>query len=181
MRIINKTEWDTKHLMSLINAVIRHEGYEKPRAIRIETKKSILQEVTGTAYRFGNYIIMRVPMTTFKDFARNNDGTVRRFRSPTNFPVKTFAQVLMHELSHLSGVWEHKDMVNWWEQDVDFTKDFAVLPKEIKQKPKKNLILERYQKALGKVREKESIIKRNQILLKKWQKKVRYYEKRCEK
>lgn len=47
-----------------------------------------------------------------------------------------------------------------------------------KTKPEKNLIQERYQKVCQMVKTKKQLIKRNQTLLKKWERKQKYYKRK---
>lgn len=180
MNIINKTKWNTKQLMKLINAVIKREGYSKPARITIQTIRNWGGGgYSGTAYCLGRQIIMRIPLTSYRRYeSMGSDGKKVFTTKPTNFSSKTFAQILVHELGHLHGLHDHKDMLNLDKLECDWTTSLEVSPQEEKPKPKRNLIKERYEKALSKFKEKERLIKRNEKLLKKWKAKIKYYEKK---
>jgi len=86
------------------------------------------------------------------------------------------AGTIFHELQHLKGL-RHKDMKDNF--DVSWVDEkYPLRLKEVKPKIKRNFIQERYEKAKRHVKEKESLINRQQKLLKKWKSKVKYYEKK---
>ena len=176
MKIINKTKWKNKDLRKLCRAVIKNTGSHKNHIIYILTTKKRWRDYSGRASINGSWIQMFVPKTIDKNFVKGNDGQYRQKLTNTIFDVKRFAQILEHEIHHNLGLSNHKDMLSSGDLNVDYVKDFRVNIQEEEPKPKRDLKKERYEKALKKVKEYESKLKRYNNLLKKWKKKVRYYE-----
>jgi len=90
-------------------------------------------------------------------------------------PVE-FSHVLQHELDHNRGL-RHSEMVACRTIDCNWAKAFEVKRKQDKPKPVRDLKKERHEHALKKVKEFETKKRRTETLLKKWKRKVRYYEK----
>ena len=153
MKIINRTKWNTKDLKSLSNLVIKKVGSET-RLIYILPSRNF----HGKGRLFGNIVWIYVPtrMNVLGSDGRNTQN---------EFDVKIFSQILEHEAEHNLGL-NHKEMGNCYQKNVDYTLGFIVRPKEIKEKPKRNLKEERYKKALMKRKEIESKLKRYKISLK---------------
>jgi len=92
--------------------------------------------------------------------------------------VERFSQIFIHELGH-NRVLHHDEMLGSWKIDCKWARDFKVNIRENKPKIKRDLKQDRYDNAKNKVKELMTKIKRNNTLLKKWEKKVRYYENSC--
>jgi hypothetical protein len=176
MEVENKTKWNTKQLIKLMRAVIKREGFNKPNKVRIQTSKN--GGYGGLAYRYGQLIVMKVPKTTRLSYMEGSDGRFVKYQKPISFNSDWFAKVFIHELGHLHGLHDHKDMLPIHKIDCNWARAFKVFVQQEKSKAKRNIVQERYEKAKKMVKEKQTIIKRNQSLLKKWQKKVKYYEKK---
>lgn len=154
MKLDNRTDWDTKDLRRLCLAVIKHVG-SKHHIITVEYSKR--RRYHGLAQVGGTKIWMYV----LKE----------------NFNVRDFAQILQHEIGHNMKL-RHEDMASCWHFNTDYCKDLTVNKRAIKEKPKVDLQKIRHEQARKKVQELASKLKRTETLLKKWQKKVRYYEKK---
>lgn len=189
MKIVNKTNWNTKDLRKLCSRVLKKCGASPNTRIYIKTSRRLYSGRAGVGV---NWIHMFVPTTTqirvntIYSETKKTIGTdgkeypaIERFdkiQEPRTFDVKIFAQVLEHEIGHNLGLRSHRDMVSHASLNVDYVKDLVIRPKEGKKKVR-DLKAERYKKALAKVKELKTKLKRNQTLLKKWQKKVKYYER----
>lgn len=158
MKIINRTDWDTGDLQRLIRRTMKEVGIEKDQMNRVVVNKS-RKWISGRAWRYTGQVEMCVP-------------------NGQKFRTDRFVQVLVHEFHHILGL-HHEDMVSSFTLDYDWTKKFRVNKKEQKPKPKPKepIQITRHRIALRRVKEKEAIIRRNQKLLRKWNKKVKYYEK----
>lgn len=178
MKLINKTNWDTKDLKKIINLVFNKVAPERKKhtSITISTSKNY----HGRASIGGYWIEMRVPPTTITNLTSvaMEDGTTKIIREqlPREFNVKGFGQILEHEIRHNLGLRNHRDMVDWWKLDVSHLDGLDMNPKKSKPKQQRNLVAERYQKAEKKVKELTTKAKRTQTILKKWKKKVKYYQ-----
>lgn len=139
---------------------------------------------SGCAPLGGRRLIVRAPPIETKDWKWNNsDGRTVLHKEPVEFDSVNFAHTVMHELAHNRGI-DHKDMhedlkcrdkegmfkVTGW------AKGFEVRPQE--DIPKKNAVDARKERAIKNVKLYQSKLKRTQNLLKKWEKKVRYYQKK---
>jgi len=110
--------------------------------------------------------------------------------NPNGVDKRDLALTIIHELAHCKKE-THNQMrkrkrvyYRQWVGDdkkasepFQFADGLLLRMKETPAKKTRNIRLERYQKALNKVREYEAKKKRTANLLKKWQNKVKYYEK----
>lgn len=186
----NKTKWNTKQLRKLCIAVIRHSGSHKHHQITIKTSKN--QGLSGLASMYGSWILMRVPKTSFitavarystTETTIGSDGKTYpevlgfdKIVKETKFPVIDFAQVLEHEIGHNLGL-RHNDMSKVYDLDTSYLKDFVIEKQLPKEKKVIDHVMLRREKAVKKVKELQSRLKRTETLLKKWSKRLRYYEK----
>lgn len=194
-KLINKTQWNTKDLRILCNAVIKHTGSHKQHQIIIQTRKGRYsqEDYGGRASIGGSWIVIKVPKT-FKNVTKpiysqtektiGSDGNeyskIERFehiREPLLFNTIEFAQVLEHEIGHNLGLSNHRDMAICWKRNADYCKDMIINKKELKEKQKKDLRETRFEKVRNKITELQRKIKRYSNLLKKYQKKYNYYQK----
>jgi hypothetical protein len=182
MKLINKTKWNTADLKKLCMAVIKHKGSHKNHQITVKTGKyrySNSDRIGGLARLFGTTISMKVPLTTKPNNTGmvGNDGKTIYEQIPNALDVGDFAKILDHEIDHNLGL-RHKVMQNWRKLDVGYLNGFKVGIQEVKEKPKIDLLAKRHLNAILKIKKLESEIKRKQNLLKKWEKKDNYYNKK---
>jgi len=187
VKIKNETKWDIQQLRKLCNAVINKEGTERKRhRIYIRTKTKKYSQYHGRAWLNSREIIMFVPPTTkrIRTRAKYNDGSDGRKhfagwewkKENTKFDPVSFAQVLTHEIHHNLGL-RHKDMLPLRKIDCEYTKDFAIEPKQEKPKPKMDYVGVRRERAISNLKKAQTRLKRAKTLCKKWERKVRYYGK----
>lgn len=92
--------------------------------------------------------------------------------------IHRVAQVYIHEVGHNLNL-RHADMVKSWDIDVGFLEEGKV---EVKtQKPKTSAADKNEEKARKKLAEWEKKMSRAKNLVKKYQKKIKYYDKKKEK
>lgn len=106
-----------------------------------------------------------------------SDGAGIYGKQPTQLNTETIAQLLMHELAHIRGEHDHKDLANCWDFDCGWAKDFQIRPKQEKPKEKIDIKKVRYEQVLSKIKDKEARIKRLKNAIKKLYLKRKYYEK----
>lgn len=155
IKIKNDTEYETRNLRKIISRCIKTDG---PRA---ETKMDIhirpsKKYLSGYAYLNSNFVCMRIPSTGEID-------TVR------------FTQIFIHELQHCRGE-VHREMVKSKTIDAGWAKAFPIQKRPVKIKPVADLKSKRYETAKSRVSKYEIKMKRMATLLKKWKRKVTYYE-----
>jgi hypothetical protein len=181
MKIKNYTQWNTKDLQKLMNECVRREGMDNHRIVIIEYSKRFCT-THGLASINGNWIRMFV----LKPIVEYNEGSEIR-KKLREFDSMLFAEIFTHELGHNRGL-HHDEMVSISDFEMAWAKEFKVnLKDELKfengkiisaiPKEPRNLKTERYEKTLKKVREFETKVKRYKNLLRKWEKKQKYYER----
>lgn len=177
MKIKNESKWETKDLIRVIKVVCKNVG-TYPKSMHIVQARNY----GGTAFRLFDRIELRVPKTTLKCYGLNANGVAdlidSNFREELQpFAVKSFAQILTHELHHLQGL-GHEDMMNYWQIDVSYVDGMTVNPKKEKPKVLRDLKTERREHVVEMIADKESRVKRLQNQLKKLYKRKKYYESR---
>ena len=164
MKIENNSHWDSEDIRRLVRLCVKKSAIDKEslRYVIVETGRRKYGGIgySGTAYRFGRRITMRVPMP-----------------SKTTFDTKQFSQIMMHELDHIRGL-SHGDMIEHNRIDVSWVDDFEVKPRQPKPKKVRNLKQERYEHVLKLIKKNERKLKSTQTRLKSLYKKKRYYEKK---
>ena len=103
---------------------------------------------------------------------------------PRSDMVKDLAQVFVHECDHAFGELRHKDMVDSDDIDVSATAGLELRSEEPKRRPKitsEDRAREKMAKCAQMLKAHESKQRREQKLVAKWRRKVRYYEKRLAK
>ena len=183
MKLINHTDWDTKQLRKLCMAVIRKVGSHKKHQISIDYKTRRYGFCHGRASVGGSWINMYVPRLFHKDYLWNeegkivygSDGNALMESKPVNFDSYKFAQVLEHEIGHNLGLL-HDTMMQCNQIDAKYALQYPVAAKQIKEKPKRNMKDIRAENAKQKLAMYQSKLKRIENLVKKYEKKVKYYE-----
>lgn len=182
MKLINKTKWNTADLRKLCMAVIKHKGSHKNHQITVKTNKyrySHSDRIGGLARLFGSTILMKVPLTVRPQNTGmvGDDGRTIYEQVPNTLNVEDFGKILDHEIDHNLGL-RHNVMRNWRKLDAGYLNGFIVGIQPVKEKPKVDVLAKRHLNAILKIKKLESDIKRKQNLLKKWEKKDRYYNKK---
>lgn len=159
MQVINKTKYRTDDLHKFFRAGFKAEGEDHKEYI-IEVNHAKGEWVHGYAYYNSYNMTLHLP----KD----------------HVGPKNLAQVFVHELGHCLSL-HHKDMMDVWEIEVPWIEGLAICKKEVKPKPKKDIQAKRYEHALLMLNRHVDKLAREKRLAKKWEQKVRYYEKAFEK
>lgn len=183
MRVFNKTDWDTSQLRKLCNAVIRKVGSHKKHSIYIEYKKRRYSQYHGRASVNGSWITMFVPRLTMKtevltmsdNLVFGSDGNAMTEIKPVQFDCKSFAQVLEHEIGHNLGLL-HDTMIPVHKIDAKYALQYPVSAKAVKEKPKIDIKQQRAENAKQKLAVYQSKLNRIAKLVRKYEKKVKYYE-----
>lgn len=90
---------------------------------------------------------------------------------------KKLIQIAMHEFAHCRGL-HHKDMGDCYSFETSwFPKDLNLEVKQASNPLPKDIKKERYENAKKHLKEAEAKVKRWGNVIKKWKKKVKYYEK----
>ena len=185
MKVINKTEWQTRDLKRILVATLNRNSRVEGQLTSWE-KKNLQVEIvygrrnyySGNAYYNGSYMRLRIPRTKLKVTQRKPTVKVERITAPV--AKSTLVELFIHELEHIRG-YHHKSMSKWRTRRYDWVEDDRLYPMREKSpekpKPKADVQLRRYANVLRKVVEKERALSRLQKLLKKWRQKQRYYEK----
>jgi hypothetical protein len=163
MKFVNNTQWNTTELRRLTLAIMKHVGVNAGRT-SITINDARKDYVHGLATIGHGWVKMWTPTPKNK---------------PT-FDVVTYTQVLEHELEHNLGL-RHTEMKPCFRKDVSYTKDYVINPKPIRVvlvKPKPSIIMKRQAQAKAKVARLEHKLDLTQALLKKWRKKLAYYDKK---
>lgn len=175
MKIDNKTDYSTRHLRKIFLACEKNEGTDpKPREIKVIYTRG--GATSGYAWYNSNRVVIKLPRPK-KQY--NNLASIHRV-----------ARVYIHEVGHNLNL-RHKEMIHWWDIEIDFLeagrvdfKSVALTPKKeaVKktQKPKKSAAEKNEEKARKKLAEWEKKLNRSKTFVKKYQKKVKYYDKKKE-
>lgn len=161
MQVINETHWDTQNLRKLFIAACKAEGHGKIHTI-VKMIYSKSGYIHGKAILGGRYIWMYIP----KNLDLNNKYT-----------RESFAQIFVHELDHNKGLC-HNEMRGHSGINVDWCNDISFKKKEPKPKKQRNIVQERYEHASKMLKKHKTKLKRQETIVKKWSKKVKYYEKK---
>jgi hypothetical protein len=107
----------------------------------------------------------------------NSISIVMCIPRPDRLNMRIVAQTFIHELGHNRGL-KHDEMINSYSIDASWAESYQL---RTKTKPPRPIIedikSQRYQKTLAKIKELESKQKRITNLLKKYNKKKKYYER----
>jgi IS1 family transposase len=155
---------------------MKHEGMDKSLIEIVYIKNKFEKYYTGLGSYYLNWVRMKVPRPTQNQWCYGSDGRATELKEiPVEFDSIRFAQVLAHEFGHNRHLY-HKEMCAVGDINTDYAEKFKVQPKQIIEKPKTYLIATRHELAKKKLAEYAAKTKRYVKLLKKWQKKVKYYE-----
>jgi len=176
MKLINQTDWDSKDLRKLVLENIKRAGLTAEnyvvRIINARTGATHRIRYTGMARLNRKWFMIGIPK--WKE-ALGDDGRYHRLVNDEFDPVR-FSQVTQHELDHNRGLM-HADMPYSSELDCDWASGFEVRKAVKKPVKVKDLKAVRYAQTLEMIKKKQTIIKRNENLLKKYLRKKKYYEK----
>lgn len=174
MKVKNETKYDTKYLRRLFLACEKHifqiylvHGEKKYRQVTVKTHKTFW--IGGYAWYNSISIVIKLPPPASIRLGHiTRENTVSACR---------LAQVYLHEVGHNLGK-KHKEMGHSSDINVDWWPDENVPLKQVIEKPKPNLVEARANKAQKKLDEHLKKFNREKNLVKKYQQKVRYYEKK---
>ncbi len=156
MKLINKTNYDTRYLRSLFIKCEKHEGTNH-KFREVEVLKSKRGRIHGKAWYNSYHINMYLP----------RDAKSR-----------SIAQIYIHEVGHNLSL-RHRDMTPIHRIDVLWLPDEVVpLKKPKASKPKPNIVEIRAKHAQKKLDKWQKKLNRAKILVNKYRKRVRYYEKK---
>jgi len=158
LKIENHTDYYTSDLRRLFRKCMEQEGVTNCKVI-VRNSQAQTNYVHGEARVNGVHVWMFLPEDADKK-------------------IDSVAQVFIHELHHNLGL-QHREMIELQLIDVSYVAGMKLRKRvpQVNQKPEKSLQEKRYEKALKMKEKYEKQIKQKQALLKKWNKKVKYYEK----
>jgi len=198
MQVENKTRWETRDLKSIASFCLSRFSYERipswrrKRLVIRFRPSNVLSRVDVDYFKKTNEI-RRIQRPGGMRGSAQLGGIFVTIRVP-NYPhvkelnIKNLGFLLMHELCHIAGythrdmrrrIWNHwpNDEKTWNDPRIRAFERFQIRPKQPKPpKPKLDQIV-RYERALANLKRNKSKLKRYQNLVKKWNQKVRYYEK----
>jgi len=178
MKIKNKTAYDTRRLRAVLIACAREvwkrEGshYIKPKNLHVDVHYHRgASWVGGYAWYNSSSIVLKLPRPT----------RLYRYKEPLAFE-RNVADVFIHELGHCLGIKGHRngrhDTHEHLYQDWIAAAVFEPIGlAEVRQKPKPDLRTQRYEHAKRTAEKHQRNLNRTKTLLKKWQRRVRYYER----
>lgn len=200
MKVVNKTKYRTADLKALFHKAARHSPNIMDSGVTELTVEVVYSRggISGYAYYgkvyhkngCGYLMRIRVPNTTsrFKDNWQELPEHAMKEYTPYEWTPKRkreLAHTFIHELYHCAGV-KHKDMRGgyFYRGDGEYERlawadAFPVRrvePKPGKSAEKRNA--EKLAHAAKMLKKHESDLKRKQNLVKKWKRKVKYYENR---
>jgi hypothetical protein len=179
MKIVNETKWATGDLKALTLAVLKHSGQSAPRMLIVRTSKGYVHGRAPLNSRHN--VKMFIPRTMKTTKVMGSDG--RSFQTAEvqrEFPVESYAQVLIHEVGHNDGL-NHKEMASIGKIPIpEAILAMKVEPKASKPKPRVDYVAKRRLHALVMLRWYEGRLKRTEQAVKRWARKVKYYQRKQE-
>jgi hypothetical protein len=177
VKIVNKTDYSTRHLRKIFLACEKNEGTDyKSREVKVIYTRG--GATSGYAWYNSNSVVMKLPKPKMQ---YNNLASIHRV-----------ARVYIHEVGHNLNL-RHKEMMRWWDIEIDFLEEGRVEFKLVTLKPviskpkkeavkkiKKSAAEKNEEKARKKLAEWEKKLSRSKTFVKKYQKKVKYYDKKKE-
>lgn len=175
MKIENKTSWDTKDIKKLFNFISKKEGIT-PYKIIIKYARDGIYIMTGRAWCNSRVIEMFL-QNKERVYNDNKFTGIKELQILESDNIRNITSTYIHELAHLRGV-QHKEMKITIDEGLkNQIKNFTIKRKVIKQKPKTDLQVKRYENVQRHIKDKQIKIKRLTNSLKKWKQKQKYYEK----
>ena len=180
MKIKNSTSWDDNDLRKLFRKCVQEvEKVEQPPSLyrfkgrhkyfTLEVQNTDYYSMRGRATLKGYWILIKIP----KRYSEKE--------MPTDIKEK-LARLMIHEYYHTLGS-KRQDRRNYksdftakWE--VPWVKDISIKEKQVIKKPKQDIKEKRYLQAVNNLEKAKTRKKRADTILKKWKKKVSYYEKK---
>lgn len=179
MKTKNKTAYDTRYLRKLFMACEKQIRYvymsyadksiyafHENRHVTIQHSKN--RRVGGYAYYNSGTIVMKIPPPVGTYYGNTRENAVS---------ARHVAQVYLHEIGHNLGL-KHKQQISSHKLNADFWPDETLPLKQIKTKPKRNVVDERAKKAHLKLVEWQKKLNKAKTFVKKYRRKVKYYEKK---
>jgi len=207
MRVLNKTNYDTRYLRKLFLECEKHSfeiflQRSKPRSRRVTVVYHRTGWVGGYASINGTFITIKLPRNytgcrnkRLPQWVKNEMQKPPRDESEARrqeqlktkpeikpLPAREVASVYLHELAHNLGK-RHKNMANggYTFYKVDWWPDEPVplkVARAVGEKLEQNIIELRAIKAQKKLAEWQSKLKRAKTYVVKYSQKVKYYEKK---
>lgn len=177
IKFTNKTNWNTRDLRRLVEVGLREEVGEFH-----EYWVEIYSMTAGRRYTgHGTYHACWMDIGAPLDHIETGDGSTAYLEVMPSKDVIRMARTLAHEVQHNKGE-RHNEMVGSFELPVPWIHKmleagFQVRRKPVKEKPKPDLQMKRYQHAYKMLVEHEKKLNRERKLIAKWRQKVRYYER----
>jgi len=154
MKVENHTIYNTRDLRKLFLAGLKHEGMDpKNYKIVVKYRKG---RTYGYAYYNRKWIQINLPKECYQ------------------LSIKQVARTLVHEICHNRGL-RHREM-DYKTIDTSWAEGYSIRFEKPKEK-KRDIQLERFEHAKKMLDKYESKLKRQKNLVKKWKRKVYYYEK----
>ena len=189
LKISNTTDYRKDDLRKLTLKCMHHLGIDpdKPHHVRFEHRRSTRHTCSGYAYlHTGNFWIKIPKRLGYHVKGQWETDKVTPNALPRNL-VRDVAAVIMHELQHCMGL-NHDEMASTydpeyladcpWVDDMQLRR--AGLDRKVASPVDNRETNARYRQAqaVQRIANLESQIKRANTILKKWNTKVRYYDKR---
>jgi hypothetical protein len=163
MIIQNQTHFVTSDLKSFILRAIKESIKEGEDS---RTKRLTVKVVYSKNREWGG--------AGYSGYAYYN-GYLMRLRIPRELKDKeAFARLVMHEYDHIVG-YHHRQMD--WVYNTAWVNGYEIRIQPPKVKEKIDVRLVRYERTKKLLKEKQTQMKRVQTLIKKYAKRVKYYEK----
>ena len=164
IRIRNNTHWATRDLRRFVAKVAKREGMKTVRVTFVYNRQ-VYDRCSGYAWYHTDRSVIRIPSE--------------------RVDKRSLALVLAHEFGHNQGL-KHKDMrgdsryqwVGNWRERYAWAEELALEKSQPKRKPRKTAN-DKLAHALKMVAAWKTKAKRTETMLKKWERKVRYYEKQA--
>jgi len=202
MKIINKTDWNTRNLRSVICAVLsfqnktegKLDSYQKKNLVItiVNSRKSSwihrskLEKLSAVPHGMEDKGWIEFP--SFSGYAYRN-GYEMRLRIPSvefcerhlmGLDLAHFGYLISHELDHIRG-YDHKHMRDSWTRDIPkfrwLEEYYTVEKKKKKVKKVVDKVSETYCRVLSHIEQKKKDINRLKKALSKYEKKRKYYER----
>lgn len=171
MRLQNKTHWRSDQIKPILQrcAEMELEPDKRRRLIVVVSYRRRGGGSSGCAAIGGHWCKVRV--------------------SSDVFDTRDFAIVACHEFAHVRGM-RHAEMPHYYMRSgrlergtdsthprYDWANSIQVERQQIQSKPKEQMVGQKHQAAVARLKVASTRAKRAVTILKKWQRRVRYYER----